>query len=274
MEWLRRNAAPLPEKVWRELDEVAGSMFKQTVVGRRIVDFDGPRGWNHVATQLGNFKPVQMPQGPGKVRLSVPNVTLLTELRADFTIPWTAIDIFERDGPALESRALEEAARQTALAEDTLVFYGSSVSPGILSSPDTPRLTLSDWSQPGRLVADLLAAVERLDTLGIKGPYEAVLSPPNYYAYLRQTAEGGVYPAAKQLGIVIEKVYNSAAVDGATLISTRGGDFLITVGGDFTIGYRSHNETEVHLFCVETIAAQLLTPEALCLIRPSRSNDK
>ena len=52
MEWLRRSAAPLSEKVWKEIDSIAGSMFKQTVVARRIVDFDGPRGWNHVATEI------------------------------------------------------------------------------------------------------------------------------------------------------------------------------------------------------------------------------
>jgi uncharacterized linocin/CFP29 family protein len=52
------------------------------------------------------------------------------------------------------------------------------------------------------------------------------------------------------------------------LFSTRGGDFVITVGGDFSIGYRWHDENAVHLFCVETIAAQILTPHALCLIRP------
>jgi uncharacterized linocin/CFP29 family protein len=169
----------------------------------------------------------------------------------------------------LETKSIEAAARETALAEDALVFHGTSANPGILSSHDTPRLALSDWSQPGRLVTDFLAAVERLDTFGIKGPYEAVLSPHHYYTYLREAGEGGMYPAAKQLGIVIAKIYNSPAIDGAVLFSTRGGDSLITVGGDFTVGYRSHDETDVHLFCVETIAAQLLTPEAVCLIKPS-----
>jgi uncharacterized linocin/CFP29 family protein len=268
MEWLRRNAAPLSEKVWKEVDNIAGSMFKQAVVARRIVDFDGPRGWNHVATQLGTFKPAKTPRSSGKVRFLVPDVMLLTELRADFAIPWADIDIFERVGPTLESKSIEDAAREMALAEDALLFYGSSTNPGLLSSHDTPRVALSDWSQQGRLVVDLLTAVEKLDTLGIKGPYEAVLSPHHYYSYLRQTGEGGVYPAAKQLGIVIAKVYNSPAIEGAALFSTRGGDFLITVGGDFTIGYRAHDETAVHLFCVETVAAQVLTPEAVCLIRP------
>lgn len=268
MEWLRRSAAPLSGKVWKEVDEIAGSMFKQTLVARRIVDFDGPRGWNHVATQLGTFKPADLPKNPGKVRFSIPDVTLLTELRTDFAVPWVDIDMFERVGPRLESQSIEEAAREIALGEDTLMFYGSAQNPGLLSSKDTPRVPLSDWSKAGRLVTDLLTAVEKLDTLGVKGPYEAVLSPHHYYSYLRQMGEGGVYPAAKQLGIVIKKVYSSPAIDGAALFSTRGGDFLITVGGDFTIGYRSHDETAVHLFCVETIAAQLLNPEALCVIRP------
>ena len=268
MEWLRRAAAPFSEKVWKEVDEIAAAMFKQTVVARRILDFEGPRGWNYVATQLGSFKPAQMPKSSGNVRFSIPDVILLTELRADFAIPWSDIDIFERGGPTLQTKSIEEAARQIGLAEDTLVFSGSSSTPGILKAPDSPRVRLSDWSHSGHVVADLLAAVEKLDTLGVKGPYEAVLAPHNYYAYLRQTGEGGVYPAAKQLGIVLQKVHNSPVIDGAVLFSTRGGDFLITVGGDFTVGYRAHDDKAVHLFCVETIAAQLLTPEAVCVIRP------
>src|SRR5262245_24338983 len=183
MEWLRRSAAPLSEKVWKEIDDIAVSMFKQTVVARRILDFDGPRGWNHVATQLGTFNPAQTPQYSGRARFSMPDVMLLTELRADFTIPWADIDIFERVGPTLESRSIEEAARDMALAEDALTFYGTSTNPGILTSRETPRIALSDWSQPGRLVADLIAAVEHLDTKGVKGPYEAVLSPQHYYSY-------------------------------------------------------------------------------------------
>src|SRR6267142_6900391 len=108
MEWLRRNAAPLSEKAWKEIDDIAAAMFKQSVVARRIMDFDGPRGWNHVATQLGTFKPAQPPVSSAKVRLSIPDVLLLTEIRADFTVSWADIDIFERVGPTLESKSIEE----------------------------------------------------------------------------------------------------------------------------------------------------------------------
>src|SRR6185436_8394793 len=134
---------------------------------------------------------------------------------------------------------------------------GGSHRPGLLASTDSPRIALSDWSIPGRAVTDLLTAAEKLDELGIKGPYEAIMSPQHYYAYLKTTGSGGNYPASKQLGSVISHVYSSPVIVGAVLASTRGGDFIITVGGDFTVGYRSHDENAVHLFCVETIAAQL-----------------
>ena len=121
--WLRRNAAPLSEKVWQEIDRIAATMAKQTMVARKLADFDGPRGWDHVATQLGTFRSVTTPQQTGRVRLSIPDVMLLPEIRRDFTIPWSAIDVFERMGPNLQPDSIEEAARETALAEDRLVFY-------------------------------------------------------------------------------------------------------------------------------------------------------
>jgi uncharacterized linocin/CFP29 family protein len=243
-------------------------MFKQTVVARRIADFDGPRGWGHVATHLGTFKRAGTPKGIGNVQFSVPDVLLLTELRAEFSLTWAAIDAFERVGPPLDTEPIETAARDIALAEDRLAFFGTGTYPGLLTSHKSPRVALSDWSVPGRIVTDLLAGVQKLDETGVKGPYEAVLSPPHYYSYLHQTGEGGVYPAAKQLGFFIQKVHSSPVIEGAVLFSTRGGDFVITVGGDLTVGYRAHDDTSVHLFCVETIAAQLLTPHAVCLIRP------
>jgi uncharacterized linocin/CFP29 family protein len=265
-EWLRRDAAPMSDRVWKAIDETALAMMKQTVVARRITDFNGPLGWDYVGAQLGTFKPVHGTRTSHAVQLSVPDVLLLTEIRADFSLVWPAIDAFERMGPAIEQDAIEEAARETALAEDRLVFYGNSDHHGLLTSAESPRVALSDWSIPGRVVTDLLSAVQKLDEAGVKGPYAAVLSPVHYYAYLRNTIEG--YPAAKQVGLVIEDVYSSPVIDGAALFSTRGGDFVITVGGDFSIGYRWHDENAVHLFCVETIAAQILTPHALCLIRP------
>ncbi len=50
------------------------------------------------------------------------------------------------------------------------------------------------------------------------------------------------------------------------VFSSREGDFIMTVGGDLAVGYRIHDGEGVHLFCAETIAGQVLTPEAVCTL--------
>jgi uncharacterized linocin/CFP29 family protein len=52
------------------------------------------------------------------------------------------------------------------------------------------------------------------------------------------------------------------AVDGAIVLSMRGGDFELTVGEDFSIGYLDHTATMVKLYIEESFTFQLLSPQA------------
>jgi uncharacterized linocin/CFP29 family protein len=52
------------------------------------------------------------------------------------------------------------------------------------------------------------------------------------------------------------------AADGAVVISLRGGDFELSVGQDFSIGYLDHTSTSVLLYLQESFTFQVLTPEA------------
>ncbi|HXG15224.1 MAG TPA: family 1 encapsulin nanocompartment shell protein [Calidithermus sp.] len=266
MDILRRDAAPLTPRALQALDEAVAQAARHVLVGRRVADFDGPRGWEHQATRLGTMKPCATREGQAVV--CVPDVALLAEIRAEFTLSWTALEHFERGAPALDTAPAEAAAREVALAEDRLVLYGEPVGQGFLASPKSPSVTVEDWARPGQALADVLRAVERLDGLGIGGPYELVLAPARYYAFLRGAEEGG-YPTTRHLREVVAAVHRGTVLRGAgALFSTRGGDFVITVGGDLSVGYRGHDAGGVHLFCVETVAAQVVTPEAVCLLRP------
>jgi uncharacterized linocin/CFP29 family protein len=51
-------------------------------------------------------------------------------------------------------------------------------------------------------------------------------------------------------------------VDGAVVMSVRGGDFELTVGQDFSIGYLEHDATSVRLCLLESMTFRVLTPEA------------
>ena len=51
-------------------------------------------------------------------------------------------------------------------------------------------------------------------------------------------------------------------VNGAVVLSTRGGDFELTVGQDFSIGYLDHNATSVRLYLQESFTFRVMSPEA------------
>jgi uncharacterized linocin/CFP29 family protein len=118
------------------------------------------------------------------------------------------------------------------------------------------------------VITDLVRAVVMLDRLTdrltVPGPYDAVLSPDRYYAYLAAANRG--YPVPRHTKSIIAEVHRSLVMqDGGALFSMRGGDFILTIGGDLAVGYRSHDRDALHLFCVETLAPQTLDPDAVCL---------
>jgi uncharacterized linocin/CFP29 family protein len=266
MDVLRRADAPLSARSWTALDEAVAQAARHVMSARRVATFDGPRGFEQVAVPLGTVTPCGGPDGAARV--CAPNVALLLEIRADFELPWSAVDVFERGGPALETEAAERAAREVAAAEDRLALLGEPLgSGGFLTAKGSPRRATGDWSRPLAIVADLVGAVEALDASGISGPYEALLAPGAYYTLVSGADEG--YPARKLLTGVVAGVHRSAALNGGAVFSTRGGDFVLTVGGDLAAGYRAHDSAALHLFCVETVAAQTLTPEAVCILTGS-----
>jgi uncharacterized linocin/CFP29 family protein len=51
-------------------------------------------------------------------------------------------------------------------------------------------------------------------------------------------------------------------VDGAVVVSLRGGDFLFESGQDLSIGYQSHDADTVELYLEESFTFRVATPEA------------
>jgi uncharacterized linocin/CFP29 family protein len=264
MDWLRREGAPFSERVWKAIEDAVLRAARQELAARRVADFEGPRGWDHVAEPLGSQRPGS--RGRTGAVCSVPDVMLLSEIRKDFSLPWSTIDGFERGGRILDTGPAESAAREVALAEDDLAFHGGPGGGGFLGGEDGPRVSLGDWSNAGQVAADLIAAVSKLDEAGIAGPYAAVLDPTRFYAYLRAAAERRLSTETDRLDGLFSGIYRSSVVRGGGVFSLRGGDLLLVVGGDVSLGYRFHDDRAVHLFCIETVGAHVLTPHAVCAL--------
>jgi len=104
-------------------------------------------------------------------------------------------------------------------------------------------------------------ALQKLRDRGIGGPYAIALGP-RCYTGLGKTLLGG-FPVLGQLRQLIDgPIVSAPAVNGAVVMSVRGGDFELTVGQDFSIAYVSHTERTVRLSLLESMTFRVLTPEA------------
>jgi uncharacterized linocin/CFP29 family protein len=58
------------------------------------------------------------------------------------------------------------------------------------------------------------------------------------------------------------------AIDGAFVLSTRGGDFDLQLGTDVAIGYLAHDAGTVQLYLQETLKFLVYTAEASVALTP------
>ncbi len=59
------------------------------------------------------------------------------------------------------------------------------------------------------------------------------------------------------------------AIDGAFLVSTRGGDFELHLGQDVAIGYLAHDTASIQLYLQETMTFLVNTSEAAVTLSAS-----
>ena len=85
MNHLLRSLAPISDSGWELLDEEARQRLTPALAARRLVDFSGPHGWTHSATNLGRTSPVASAPCDG-VTGAQRRVLPLVEVRADFDV--------------------------------------------------------------------------------------------------------------------------------------------------------------------------------------------
>src|SRR6516162_5348637 len=132
--------------------------------------------------------------------------------------------------------------------------------------------TDSDW-QPAKDAARKLAFAEALSQLrlvGVNGPYSILLGS-DAYTELAETRDYG-YPVLELVKHLVEgKIIWAPAIDGAFVVTTRGGDLDLHLGQDASIGYLNHTDTHVRLYLQETFTFLYLTSEsAVALASPSK----
>ncbi|MDH2383579.1 family 1 encapsulin nanocompartment shell protein [Bradyrhizobium sp. CER78] len=262
---LHRGLAPISDAAWAQIEEEASRTLKRHLAARRVVDVDGPKGTDFSAVGTGHLKKIATP-GDG-VEATQREVRALVELRVPFELSRQAIDDVERGANDSDWDPLKQAARKIAFAEDRAVFDGYTAAgiQGIRQGTSNPVLTLpSSVKNYPTVVAQ---AVSQLRLAGVNGPYTLLLGTEPYTAIGGATDDG--YPVLQHIQRLIDgKIIWAPAIAGGVLLTTRGGDFQLSIGQDLSIGYLSHSATSVQLYFQETITFLMLTSEASVVLAP------
>ncbi|HEV8298721.1 MAG TPA: family 1 encapsulin nanocompartment shell protein, partial [Acidimicrobiales bacterium] len=140
---------------------------------------------------------------------------------------------------------------------------GSSVEGCAAASPHDPVKLADDPDSYPRAVATAVAA---LRSKGVGGPYGIALGQYDHLSVIESTERGG-YPVLQHLHLILDgPVVWAPSVDGAVVVSLRGGDFQIIAGIDFAVGYRAHDAERVQLELRETVTFRNTNPEAAIAI--------
>ncbi|HEX3562294.1 MAG TPA: family 1 encapsulin nanocompartment shell protein [Solirubrobacterales bacterium] len=267
MSHLLRDQAPITEGGWHLLDEEARERLTPALAARKLVDFDGPHGWSHSATNLGRSEELADAPAEG-VAGRQRRVLGLVELRARFSVSRSELDDAERGAEDVDLDELAQAARRIASAENSVVFGGWKAAgiTGVVEASPNERIPLGEDCE--RYPRHIAKAVDTLRSVGIDGPYGLALSPEAHTRVLETSQHGG-YPLLEHLREILSGpiVWAPAVQEGAVL-SLRGGDFLFDSGQDLSIGYLSHDAESVELYLEESFSFRTVTPEAAVALAP------
>jgi uncharacterized linocin/CFP29 family protein len=257
---LLREHAPISARAWQEIDAEAKRTLEVLLAARRLVDFNGPLGASIAAIANGRTETLATPLQEGVVS-RIRQVQPLVEIRVPFEVERSQLEAIGRGAKDADLNAVRNAARAAAIAEDRAVFQGYAAAgiEGIFSAAGRRGLTIPDQFE---LYPDVVAkATHRLRSEGVSGPYGIALGPRCYTGLTRSTTRG--YPIIDHVRQLVDgPIVWAPAADGAVVMSLRGGDFELSVGQDFSVGYLDHTGTSVLLYLQESFTFRVLTHEA------------
>jgi uncharacterized linocin/CFP29 family protein len=263
---LHRELAPISDAAWDQIEEETSRTIKRYLAGRRVADLHGPAGTALSAVGTGHLSAIASPDD--RIIARQREVKALIELRVPFELDRQMIDDVERGANDSDWQPAKDAARKLAFAEDRAIFEGYDAAGigGVRQGTSNPKKPLP--ADVRKYPEAFAQALSQLRLVGVNGPYSILLGA-KCYTELAETSDYG-YPVLEHVKRLVEgKIIWAPAIDGAFVVTTRGGDLDLHIGQDASIGYLSHTDTHVRLYLQETFTFLYLTSESTVALGPA-----
>lgn len=258
MDHLLRGLAPIGESGWHEIEEEATRSLRHYLAARKLVDYSATEGWERAAVNLGRTDNESTSGIETATRRSSP----MAELRVPFDVSRAELGAASRGAGDMDTQPIIDAARAAAEAEDAAIFRGNNAL-GIKGIGElSPYKPVEITESLDRFPHAVAKAIDLLAEAGIAGPYGIALGPQCWRGVMESSESGG-YPLLKHVRLLLEgPAVWAPSLEGAIVVSQRGGDYEISGGQDWSIGYRDHDSQSVTLYLEETVTFVVNTPEA------------
>ena len=261
MNHLFRERAPITPAGWAEIEKEAKRTLKAMLAARRVVDFNGPLGWGASDVEIGRADPIDSPPRGKDVQARLRRIQPLVELRIPFEVTRAELDAIDRGARDPDLDAVTAAAREIAIAEDRVIFHGYKAAHITGISEAAAKTAVPLGSSHADYPLAVASAMAKLRDEGVEGPFAVVLNE-QLYKDLASRTDGG-YPILNHVQRLIDgEIVWAPGIEGGLVISTRGGDFELSVGQDFSIGYLEHNTARVRLYIEESFTFLILAKQA------------
>jgi uncharacterized linocin/CFP29 family protein len=259
--YLAREDAPFGADVWQALDGAMVEAARAQLVGRRLLELEGPYGLGLKSVPLADKT-----MASGLIASQTLPVILLQEA---FDLGARDLAEFEAGGITLDRSPVAEAAITVAQREDALIFSGSEELdvPGLMTVEGANSIPLSDWGDVGTAATDLIEAVTVLDQAGFHGPYALALAPARYNLLFRRYERGNFSEMEHVKTIATDGVYKAPSMgEGGVLLATGRQVASIVMGQDMAIGFVGPEGDRIAFTISESLVPRIRRPNAICVL--------
>ena len=253
--YLAREDAPFGAETWKMLDAVMMEAAKSELVGRRLLHIEGPFG---LGLKLVPLQDTEIESG-----LIVSEFLPVLLIQKTFALGVRDLASYEREGIALDTSAVAEAAIECAQLEDDLIFNGA-----LLAAEGSNELELSSWDEVGTAAEDIIKALTTLDGAGFHGPYSLALSPSRYNLLFRRYPKGNFSEMEHVKTMATEGVFKAPILESGGVLLASGRQFAsIVLGQDMTIGFIGPTGDGIEFSISESLAPLIRQPQAICVLK-------
>lgn len=268
--------SPLQSKEWEQLDETMIETAKKQLIGRRFLDIYGPLGsgvqsvTNDIFDEslTGNIslrgESSELAQPSRRVNLTIPI------LYKDFVLYWRDLEQAKTLDIPIDFGSAANAASQSALLEDNLIFNGSDEFDlwGLMNVKGRLTHIRSDWMESGNAFSDVVEARNKLLKMGHTGPYALVVSP-ELYSLLHRVHKGtNVLEIEHIRELVTDGVYQSPVIQGnaGVMVSTGKHNLDLAVAEDFDSSFLGDENMNHYFRIYECVTLRIKRPSAVCTL--------